>query len=71
MSALVYILRKSLKNTIKGLIRKPAPLIAYIIIAGFIIAPSIFSGPTNQEAAVLKIDMELAKLFLQVTPYFY
>jgi hypothetical protein len=37
MSALVYILSRSFKNIIKGLIRKPAALIAYVIIAGFIL----------------------------------
>ena len=43
MSALVYILSRSFKNIIKGLIRKPAALIAYVIIAGLIPLPSIFS----------------------------
>jgi hypothetical protein len=44
MSPLIYILRKSFKNTVKGLFRKPGPLIAYVIIGGFIIIPSLLSG---------------------------
>ena len=48
MSALIYILRKSFKNTVKGLFRKPGPLIAYVIIGGFIIIPSLLSGSSGQ-----------------------
>jgi hypothetical protein len=48
MNALVYILSRSFKNTLKGLIRKPAALIAYIIIAFFFIAPAIFGGSDHQ-----------------------
>ena len=32
MNALVYILYRSFINTVKGLVRKPAALIAYIIV---------------------------------------
>ncbi len=60
MSALIYILSRSLKNTIKGLIRKPAALIAYIIIACLFILPSIFGG-SGHTSAPARMSTEVAR----------
>ena len=44
MIALLYILKRSLLNTIKNLVKKPATLIAYIIIAAFTASGTIISA---------------------------
>ena len=69
MSALVYILSRSFKNIIKGLIRKPAALIAYVIIAGFILLPSIFSKSV-QEPVTAGMSMDAARsIFMGYTVF--
>lgn len=60
MSALIYILRKSLKNNIKGLLKKPAVLITYIILACLFILPSIFAK-SNQQSLAVAVDLDIAK----------
>ena len=71
MSALVYILRKSLKNSIKGLVRKPAALIAYIIIGCIFVLPSLLSGP-NREPVTAGMSMDVAKsIFMGYTVFLF
>jgi hypothetical protein len=69
MSALAYILHRSLKNIIKELIRKPAALIAYIIIACFFIGTFIMSllmPQTNTEM----VNMDITKaIFVGYTAF--
>jgi hypothetical protein len=72
MSALIYILRKSFKNTVKGLIRKPAPLIAYVVIGGFIIIPSLLSGSPGHETGSLNVSQDVFKsVFMAYTVFLF
>ncbi|MGB3927203.1 MAG: putative ABC exporter domain-containing protein [Caldicoprobacterales bacterium] len=60
MSALVYILKKSLKNNLKGLLKKPAALITYIILACLFIMPSLF-GKSSQQSSTLAISRDVMR----------
>jgi hypothetical protein len=53
MSALVYILKRTLANTIRGLIRKPGALIAYIIIGLLFLTSAIFSSFSDNSSKSL------------------
>ena len=44
MSSLIFILKRSLINTVKGLVKKPAALVAYIVMAAFFIGIFFLSG---------------------------
>jgi hypothetical protein len=71
MSALVYILYRSLKNTVKGLIRKPAALIAYIIIACLFLSTFILTGLSQEEPSA-KMNMDVAKsIFIGYTVFLF
>ncbi|NLN41092.1 MAG: hypothetical protein GX160_03730 [Clostridiales bacterium] len=71
MSALVYIIRKSFKNNIKGLLRKPAALIGYIVFASLFILPSIFAKP-DQQSATIAVDMDIARsIFMAYTLFLF
>ena len=63
MSSLLYILKRTLVNMLKGLIKKPVALIAYILIAGFFITISILSG-LDGEATKKSVDMDIVKAIL-------
>ena len=72
MSPLIYILRKSFKNTVKGLFRKPGPLIAYVIIGGFIIIPSLLSGSSGQRTGSLNVNPDVFKaVFMGYTVFLF
>ncbi len=60
MRALAYLLVRSFKNTVKGLIRKPAALIAYVIIACLILIPSIINKST-QQPITSRINVDIVK----------
>ncbi|MGB3927230.1 MAG: putative ABC exporter domain-containing protein [Caldicoprobacterales bacterium] len=71
MSALVYIIRKSFKNNVKGLIKKPAALIAYIILACLLVLPSLFAKSHQQTPAVV-VDLDIAKsIFMAYTLFLF
>ena len=71
MSALIYILNRSFKNIVKGLIRKPAALIAYIIIAGLILTSSIMAG-LNQDGPRVTMSLDVARsIFMGYTVFLF
>jgi hypothetical protein len=65
MSALLYILHRSLKNIIRELVRKPAALIAYLLIGCFFLAMFLINILIPQES-VVSANMELAKAIMTV-----
>ncbi len=72
MSPLIYILRKSLKNLLKGLKKKPPALIGYILgalfIIGFIIISTIMPSSTMKSRSPEQFGV-LITIFLFVTAY--
>ena len=60
MRALAYILIRSFKNTVKGLIKKPAALIAYLIIASIMLMPSIL-GKSTQEPVTSHVNIGIVE----------
>lgn len=58
MIALLYILKRSLLNTIKNLVKKPATLIAYIIIAAFTASGTIISA-LNKNASFYTLEPDI------------
>ena len=71
MSSLFYILKRSFINTVKGLIKKPAALIAYIVIAGFFISMFILSGMGGQSEKN-SMDLDIVKsIFVAYTVFLF
>lgn len=71
MNALVYILYRSFFNTVKGLVRKPAALIAYIIVICLIVGSSIVAG-LNTEGPGIQINSDIARsIFIGYTVFLF
>jgi uncharacterized membrane protein YcaP (DUF421 family) len=64
MSALVYILKRTLANTIRGLIRKPGALIAYIII-GLLFLTSAYEPATPSNLQLSVEPFELPRIIVK------
>ena len=61
MSSLIYILRKTLKNIIRELFKKPAALIVYIIIAAFFVFSFIVSSGSEGIREQNALDLNVIK----------
>jgi hypothetical protein len=63
MNALIFILKRSLLNTIKNMLKKPAILIPYIIIAAFTIFGSIMAA-FNKETSHKPLEPDIVMTIL-------